>query len=552
MDDRQTLHAMGLDDAYRVEAVLADGVDGTTELVSLDGAGPFVRKRIPLRLARRRLWSALAECRSTRLPRVEATYELPDRFVVVYDYVDGITLERYVGEHGGRVTRDGLRRGLDAAEAVRIAVQLCEAVGELHAHGVIHRDISPGNVVIAADGAHLIDFGIARERPAGADANGKGPVRSRDTTTLGTWGFAAPEQYGFAPTDARTDVYALGRLLGYMLTGVHPADGSYDAALASADAPSAVKAVIAKACAFEPSARMRDVDELRRDLERGGVDATTHPRPRHRPAADGGRPRAVAWIAAGTAALLIASGAGYAGYVALGHRNESPDVAVSSRALTDTGGGTGGGSGNDDAQGGASGTDVTAGNPLELVEHGWSAEAGYVQYAVAVRNTDADRGVRFPKVTVTGRDKDGSVLFSETHVMSIVYPGQTMYDGGQCGDGTPPADVEFAVEAPEDGDLIDTEGAETYAVTGARERRLEPGGVTFSGEVVTERDDDNGKGVYASDVVVSLVLRDASGAIVFGRDTNVGKPAKGAGRAFSIEIYGPPDYASYELYAHTG
>ena len=53
MDDEQVLHAMGLDDSYRVERVLADHPSGVTELVTLDGAGPFVRRRIPLKIARR-------------------------------------------------------------------------------------------------------------------------------------------------------------------------------------------------------------------------------------------------------------------------------------------------------------------------------------------------------------------------------------------------------------------------------------------------------------------------------------------------------------------
>lgn len=74
MDERQTMHAMMLDDAYCVERVLADGAYGVTEMVSLDGVGPFVRKKMPLRLARRRLWSphspnALRRgCRASRRP----------------------------------------------------------------------------------------------------------------------------------------------------------------------------------------------------------------------------------------------------------------------------------------------------------------------------------------------------------------------------------------------------------------------------------------------------------------------------------------------------
>lgn len=73
MNDSQLMHAMSLDDTYRVEQVLARGEDGITELVTIDGAGPFVRKKMRQELARRNVWSALTECSSPRLPRVEAT-----------------------------------------------------------------------------------------------------------------------------------------------------------------------------------------------------------------------------------------------------------------------------------------------------------------------------------------------------------------------------------------------------------------------------------------------------------------------------------------------
>ena len=83
MDDKQAMHAMSIDDAYHVERTLARGPSGVTELVSIDGNGPFVRKKIPSPLAQRNVWAALSACQSNRLPRVEATYELPDRFVIV-------------------------------------------------------------------------------------------------------------------------------------------------------------------------------------------------------------------------------------------------------------------------------------------------------------------------------------------------------------------------------------------------------------------------------------------------------------------------------------
>ncbi len=246
MDDKQAMHAMSIDDAYHVERTLARGPSGVTELVSIDGNGPFVRKKIPSPLAQRNVWAALSACQSNRLPRVEATYELPDRFVIVYDYVPGSTLAQ-IAEENGRLAPN---------VAVQLIDQICEAVQELHQHGVIHRDITPANVIVAQDGAHLIDFGIARIRSEASN-------RSRDTTALGTYGFASPEQYGFAKTDARSDVFSLGRLLGFMLTGVYPDASDYEQRLADdAAVPARLRAVIGYACAFEPSKRPQSVQEF--------------------------------------------------------------------------------------------------------------------------------------------------------------------------------------------------------------------------------------------------------------------------------------------------
>lgn len=274
LDDQALLAAMDLDDSFAPVRTLAEGDGGTTELVVRREPRPgepvlLVRKRMPAPLANEPAWRALqvaelagagtaagepamappAEAAGvSRLPHVRELYRLPDALVAVYDYVEGPTLRELVRERGP----------LAPARAVALARQLCQALAPLHAAGVVHRDIAPGNVVVAADGAHLIDLGIARMRVDGA---------SHDTTRLGTWGFAAPEQYGFAQTDARSDVFSLGRALAYALTAADPQDASFDsAAKESPLVPPALRAVIKKATAFEPSARFQSVGELERAL----------------------------------------------------------------------------------------------------------------------------------------------------------------------------------------------------------------------------------------------------------------------------------------------
>ena len=259
MDDAQTLRSMVRDDSYRVVKVLADGPSGKTELVTFDGEGPLVRKHIPSALANASAWAAAMEIDEPLLPRIESLYRMPDELVVVYEYVPGTPLDELVRQSGH----------LGAVHATSIVRDVCRAVSALHARGVVHRDITPGNVIVADDGAHLVDLGIARQRAEG---------RRRDTTTLGTWGFAAPEQFGFAQTDARSDVYSLGCLLGHLLTGAQPGTDAYESALEDRGLVSQnLEEVVRRATAFEPSARYQSAKELSDALDvRAGVPVSPH------------------------------------------------------------------------------------------------------------------------------------------------------------------------------------------------------------------------------------------------------------------------------------
>lgn len=546
MNDQQVIHALGLDDAYHVEQTLASGPGGVTELVTLDGSGLFIRKRIPSKLARRGVWAMLADCDCARLPRVEATYEMPDEFVVVCDFVPGENLEQLVSARGALAEQD----------AITTTLQLCEAVSALHAHGIIHRDISPTNVVMAADGAHLIDFGIARFRVEGA---------TRDTTQLGTYGFASPEQYGFAQTDARSDVYSLGRLLGYLLTGASPAEADrYEAALSNEQTVRPeLAAVLQKASSMEPSTRYQSAEELARALRgEGGAELIEHADETGRDAGavhvaqpgEAGSARGQKRRARGLAVAALVVAALVIVVVA----------AVALRGGSAADGSDAGGSGA--TEGSSSGSapqladpSVNAGveadvdeneNALEIVDSGWSVdELGYVYYGVALRN-NADTAIEFPGYVVTGRDETGDVIFSDEQVLSCVGAGETVWWGGLAGTGGhPPAEVEFAPSAVADYQVMSSaEIPAAFEVESARPIEDSLGILTFVGEVTCVRDDES-DAAAGGQVALVLVLRDADGKIVYGTSGFAPRPDVGESSSYEIYASNAPAYASYEVYA---
>ena len=231
----QHLASLDRDDSYRVERVLKCSDVETTELVYFEGSGggslgPFVRKRIDASAqvggAYERLFTAqCAGRRFEHLPRIVDCRRVGDELDVVMEYVEGETLEALVG-----------RLGATPDYARELYPVLCDAVDELHAGfaaageqavPVIHRDLKPSNIIVSgvrysADAGMtfsslvIIDLGIARVWRDGADA---------DTVKFGTRSYAPPEQFGFGQTSERSDIYALGALLFFCLTGTDPKPG---------------------------------------------------------------------------------------------------------------------------------------------------------------------------------------------------------------------------------------------------------------------------------------------------------------------------------------
>lgn len=243
------LASLDRDDSYRVERVLKCSDVETTELVYFEGSGggslgPFVRKRIDASAqiggAYERLFAAQrAGRRFEHLPRIVDCRRVGDELDVVMEYVEGETLEALVGRLGA--TPD-YARGLYPV--------LCEAVGELHAGfaaagepgvPVIHRDLKPSNIIV---------LGVRYAADAG-------------TVKFGTRSYAPPEQFGFGQTSVRSDIYALGALLFFCLTGTDPKPGRDIREQCEAHGiPVPLADVICMAMALDPAKRFASAKAL--------------------------------------------------------------------------------------------------------------------------------------------------------------------------------------------------------------------------------------------------------------------------------------------------
>ncbi len=193
-----------------------------------------------------------AKIREQQVPHVPLVRDIireeDGQYFVLQDYVQGITIEQLLAK----------QHFLSCAETAHIGVQLCQALEKLHAAGIIHRDIKPANVMITEDSeVYLIDFDISRVQKDN---------RNADTRILGTQGYAAPEQFGFQQTDARTDIYALGVLLNQMGTGKFPQVQLANPPLAQ---------IIQKCTEIDPQKRYAGAAEVKKALEAGYPECRT-------------------------------------------------------------------------------------------------------------------------------------------------------------------------------------------------------------------------------------------------------------------------------------
>jgi serine/threonine protein kinase len=281
------------DDRYALVEEIGRGGMGTVYLATDEPLG----REVAIKVA-----SAAASADTARRLRGEAqilaTLEHPGIVPVheVGTLADGRTF--YVMKRvRGRTLLEHLRDVADLGERLRIFERVCEPVAFAHAHGVIHRDLKPDNVMVGAFGEVLVmDWGVAKtvrheeplpcganeEMPSTGDEERRDPVpgRTQPGTVLGTRGYMAPEQAApGGPVDARTDVYALGAILVTLLTGSPPPEAPGGDLFAGAGhVPKPLRAICARAMAPDPAARYPAVAALAADVARfrSGVPVEAH------------------------------------------------------------------------------------------------------------------------------------------------------------------------------------------------------------------------------------------------------------------------------------
>ena len=238
-------------------------------------------------------------------PHICTLYDVGPNYLVM-EYVEGQPL------HGP----------MPVSEALRLAIQMADALEAAHRKGIVHRDLKPGNVLVTKSGVKVLDFGLAKmEEPPPGEEESTRTVnpRTEEGTIVGTTAYMSPEQAEGKPVDARSDIFSFGAVLYEMLTGRRAFRGASKLSILSAilkeepepassvrkEVPHELERIITQCLRKDPGRRFQHMDDVRVALEQLKEDSDkgtpVSVLPKRRP-----RPSTGALLGAGVVLVLLA------------------------------------------------------------------------------------------------------------------------------------------------------------------------------------------------------------------------------------------------------
>ncbi|MGL4484399.1 MAG: serine/threonine protein kinase [Anaerovoracaceae bacterium] len=200
------------------------------------------------------VFTILKENNFQGIPKVYHIIENEKQLTIIEEYIPGNSIKQLIDRSNSKNTE----QVFSEAFATQIVTSLCDILEPLHnnAPPIIHRDININNVIIdSSNNVFLVDFDAAKQ----VDYQ-----KNKDTILIGTPRYAAPEQYGYGQSDARTDIYALGILLNLLLTGKTPEEMLADENMNNKPSSAKLRKLIETATQLNPASRYQTVLELKK------------------------------------------------------------------------------------------------------------------------------------------------------------------------------------------------------------------------------------------------------------------------------------------------